>query len=119
MTTYSNKYRMSEVKKILRQKKLQSVPENKELIAQEKKPRQSRAKKVPTKEEAMKMMQDTSNELKKIIQDLKDDQLKLASIPLKNVPDLIKETLSNLEEDLEEINENYEQLKLLPEPKSE
>jgi hypothetical protein len=110
---------MTEVKKV-RQKKLPTVPENSEsVVVKEKKPRASRAKKVPTKQEAMSMLLNASNELKQVIQDLKDDQMKLSSMPLKKANELLKESISNIEEDLQDILENYEQLKLLPEVKPE
>ena len=80
---------------------------------------QRKPKKQMTREDALKMLTDTCNELKQIIQDLKEDQMKLQSVspsmPLKKVNDLINETLNNLNEDLEEINEKYEELKSLPE----
>lgn len=118
---------MSEVQvKKIRQKKLPSVPENSPMpsssLKQEpagKKPRASRAKKVPTKEEAMQMLDQSIKELKQIIQDLKEDQVKCSSMSFKKINELVGETLNNLQEDLEELQENYEQLKLLPEIKSE
>ena len=65
------------------------------------------------------MLLDASNDLKQVIQDLKEDQMRLASMPLKKTNELLKESITNIEEDLEDILENYEQLKLLPEQKSE
>ena len=65
------------------------------------------------------MLQDASKELKQIIQDLKDDELKLAplSSQLKRVPELIQETIKNLEEDEQELNENYDEILAQPEEK--
>ena len=93
----------------LRAKK-EAVNEVKEVSKQQRKP-----KKQMSREDALKMLSDTGNELKQIIQDLKEDQMKLQCMPLKKVNDLINETLNNLNEDLEEINEKYEELKSLPE----
>ena len=81
-----------------------------------KKPRASRAKKQPTREEAMQMLLDGSKELKEIIQDLKEDEVKVLSqvSMYKKLPALLKETISNLEEDEQELQEKYEELKSLP-----
>ena len=53
--------------------------------------------------------------LKQIIQELKEDEQRLSSMQLKKVPELIKETLCNLAEDLEEIDQQYEEIKAHPE----
>ena len=76
--------------------------------------RKSRAKKVPSKEEAMKALMDASNELKQIVVDLKEDESKLSGMALKQVPALMKETLQNLDEDIKEIDEQYKELLALP-----
>ncbi len=97
------------------------MPDN-DAVSEKKEPkkRASRAKKQPTKEELMKMLNDGTVELKQIIQDLKDDEMKLYSVQgLKRVPELMKETLSNLEEDLKEIGEQIKELTSLPETPSE
>jgi DNA repair exonuclease SbcCD ATPase subunit len=108
---------MSQVKKT---KKLASVNENSVLPPEPAlalgtggppKQRKSRAKPKPTKEEAIKLLQDASTDIKQIIQDLKEDEQRLASMQLKNVHELIKETLLNLGEDLEEIEEQLEQIR--------
>ena len=88
-------------------KKVKAPKEPKEPKA----PRAPRAKKQqPTKEETLKMLLDTSNELKQIILDLKDDEMKVSNMSLKRIPDLIKETISNLEEDENEIKTKYNEL---------
>jgi len=117
---------MSEVQvKKLRQNKLPSVPENSVSpdsslkCEPAKKPRASRAKKPPTKQEAMDMLSNGAKVIREAIQDLKEDQVKCSSMPLKKVNELIGETLNNLQEDLEDIQENLDQLKLLPDQKSE
>ena len=71
-------------------------------------------KKKPTKEEALKMLSDTSKELKQILDDVREDEMKLSCMQLKRVPEMKKETISNLEEDLKEIDEQCEEIKLLP-----
>lgn len=106
------------------QKKSKSVPEKapqkkvKDEVSPAEKPepkkKVSRAKAKPTKEEALKMLQDASGELKQIIYDLKEDDLKLCSLQLKRVPELVRETLKNLEEDKQELDEEYEELLKLP-----
>ena len=85
---------MSQVKKVPKTKKLVSLDEN-SVLPPEPKPRKSRAKPEPTKEEAIKMLQDASNDLKQIILELKEDEQRVASMQLKKVPELIKETLCN------------------------
>jgi len=65
------------------------------------------------------MLSVSSNDIKTIIQDLKEDEQKLSSIPLKKIPELLKETLNNLDEDMKEIDEQYKELLSLSEAKSE
>ena len=101
---------MSQVKKVPKAKKLVSLDEN-SVLPPEPKPRKSRAKPKPTKEEAIKMLQDASNDLKQIIIDLREDEQRVASMQLKKVPELIKETLCNLAEDQEEIEEQLTELR--------
>ena len=101
---------MSQVKKVPKTKKLVSLDENSVLPA-EPKPRKSRAKPKPTKEEAIKMLQDASNDLKQKIIDLREDKQRVASLQLKKLPELIKETLCNLAEDQEEIEEQLTELR--------
>jgi hypothetical protein len=60
------------------------------------------------------MLSETSSELKMIIQDLKEDEGKVLPLGLKKVPELIKETLKNLEEDLEDIEEKYKEVSVMP-----
>ena len=101
---------MSQVKKVPKAKKLVSLDEN-SVLPPEPKQRKSRAKPKPTKEEAIKMLQDASNDLKQIIIDLREDEQRVASLQLKKVPELIKETLCNLAEDQEEIEEQLTELR--------
>ena len=60
----------------------------------------------------MKLLSDSSNELKQIIKDLKEDDVQLLAfgLTLKRVSELMKETISNLEEDVQEIDEQLEEL---------
>ena len=72
----------------------------------EPKKRASRAKKQPTREEALKLLLDASNELKQNIQDLKEEEIKISSLQLKILP----ETLIDLTEDLEDAEGQYNEL---------
>src|SRR5437879_1314609 len=77
ISTSSSKSKMTEVQVKIpnrkNQKKLPQVPENSELKEKKAKaPRASRAKKVPTKQEAMSMLLTASNDLKQVIQDLRE-----------------------------------------------
>ena len=76
-----------------------------------KKPRATRAKKAqPSKEEVMKLLQEKLNEAKQMITEIKEDEPKLAGLQLKRVPELIKEALLSLDEDLEEIQSQYDEI---------
>ena len=65
------------------------------------------------------MLKNASIELEKIIQDLKSEETKIQSVvqslSLKRIPELITTTLSNLAEDKQEMDDNYENLKSQPE----
>ena len=74
-----------------------AVSEVVELV--EPKQRKSRAKKLPSKEELIKMLLDSSNELSLIIQGLKEDEKAVQGMSLSKVPDLLTETIKNMEED--------------------
>ena len=80
------------------------------------KPRKSRAKRQPTKEELIKLLTDSCNELTQVVQDLKDEEAKIlaSGLVLKRVPELIKETMSNLDEDMQEIQEKIDELATCP-----
>ena len=101
---------MSQVQKVPKAKKLVSLDEN-SVLPPEPKQRKSRAKPKPTKEEAIKMLQDASNDLKQIILELEEDEQRVASLQLEKLPELIKETLCNLAEDQEEIEEQLTELR--------
>ena len=81
----------------------------------EPKKRPSRAKPKPTKEETIKMLTESSCELKQIIHDLKDDECKLQGLGLKHVRELVKETISNLEEDVKELDQECKEISSQPE----
>jgi len=68
----------------------------------------------PTKEEMLKMLTDSSTGLKQIIQDLKEDETKIAGLSLKQLPLLISETLKNLNEDCDEIDAEYKEILAAP-----
>jgi len=88
----------------------------KDVSVQDGKPKRTRApKRKPTKEEVLKMLKDSSDELKRIIQDLKEDETKIVGLPLKQLPLLITETLKNLTEDCEDIDEKYNEVLASPE----
>ena len=94
-------------------KKLATIKEGE--IQQEPKKRAPRAKKQPpSKQETLNFLSEGIKEVKQIIQELKEDQGRLGSIQLKHVPDLIQETLRNLEEDCEKMTEQHKQLQSLP-----
>lgn len=88
----------------------------KEDVEEKKEPKKrvSRAKPKPTKEQVLKMLSDSSTEVKQIIQEIKEEEKKLIGQPLKRVFELITETVKNLEEDLQEIDEEYKELLALP-----
>lgn len=67
------------------------------------KPRKARAK--PTKEEIIQNLSDNQNVLKGIIQDLEEDNAKLAGQTFKQLNHLMTETLKNLRKDCQEIEE--------------
>lgn len=67
------------------------------------KTRKPRAK--PTKEEKLLILSNTLTQLKVISQDLKDDNMKLEGLALKQVPFLMTKTLQDLDEDCREIEE--------------
>ena len=83
----------------------------------EPKKRASRAKAKPTKEEVLKILAADSAEMIKLIQELKEDEQKLqgCGLQLKQVPELIKGELANLEEEHKEIDEKIQELLSLPE----
>ena len=65
----------------------------------EPKKRASRAKKQPTREKTSKLLLDASNELKQNIQ----EKIQISSLQLKLLPELIKETLTDLNQGLEKM----------------
>ena len=104
-----------QVVRVLKEKKTSvEVPKAEPIEIKEKPQWKSRAKKVPTKEEAMKALMDASNELKQIVVDLKEDEFKNSGMILKQIPALLQETLQNLDEDIKEIDEQYKELLALP-----
>ena len=97
--------------KVVRVKKESEVARSEPIdIPKEPPKRKSRAKKQPTKDEALKALNNASTELKQILVDLKEDESKLSGMVLKQVPALLKETLQNLDEDIKEIDEQYNEL---------
>jgi len=90
---------MSEIKK--------SKPKT---IPSEPKPRGRKPKKQPTKDECLKMLLTEMDELKGEIQNLKEDQAKLPSGQFKVLPDLLHDEIEDMEEELKEIQEKYNEL---------
>ncbi|HRP37985.1 MAG TPA: hypothetical protein PLS50_09335 [Candidatus Dojkabacteria bacterium] len=80
-------------------------------VASEAKPKRTRAPKPkPTKEEILKVLSDGSKELVQIIQELKEDEVKLPGMNFKRIPELVQETIKNLEEDKLDIDEEYNEV---------
>lgn len=74
-----------------------------------KKKRAPRAKKQPqTKEETLKLLQDALDELKQIVIDLKEDEVKLSGLSLKKIPELLQKTFVSLEDDIKEVQDKYD-----------
>lgn len=80
----------------------------------EKPKRQRKAKAKPTKEEMLKFFEDSLSELKQIVVDLKDEEMKIRGLQLKQLPLLINETLQNLDEDMKEIEEEMKNIESMP-----
>ena len=79
-----------------------------------KEPKKREPKKKPTKEESLKLLSEASNELQHIMKELKEEELKIASIPLKRIPELLNETYNNLKEDIEELDAKSKELLAIP-----
>lgn len=69
-------------------------------------------KKQPTPEEFKKMLDDSKTELSNILKDLKEELEKVKPMNLKRIPELVNETILNLTEDLEDIQEKISELVL-------
>ena len=65
------------------------------------------------------MLQDNLVELRAVVQELKDDETRVQCMGLKKVPELVKETIENLEEDLKEMDEAYQELLAHPDAQAE
>ena len=50
------------------------------------------------------------------MQDLKEDESRIQGLGLKRVPELVKETIKNLDEDIQDMQEEYEELSKQPAP---
>jgi hypothetical protein len=62
----------------------------------------------------MKILQDSSAELKQILQELREDENKIQGLGLKKIPELVKETIKNLDDDIKDMQEECEELSKLP-----
>ena len=100
------------------QKESVSVPKSEpiDIPKPEPKKRQSRARKQPTRDEALQQLTEASNGLKKLIVDLKDDEMKLKSsgLVLTHVSELIEGELDNLAEELKDVDQNYQEVLAMP-----
>ena len=109
------------VVRVLKEKKAsvevpRSEPIDIPIVKPEPKKRPSRAKKPPTRDEALQQLLETSNGLKKLIVDLKDDETKLKSsgLVLTHVSELIEGELENLAEELKDVDQNYQEVLEMP-----
>ena len=109
------------VVRVLKEKKVsvevpRSEPIDIPIVKPEPKKRASRAKKAPTRDEALQQLLEASNGLKKLIVDLKDDETKLKSsgLVLTHVSELIEGELENLAEELKDVDQNYQEVLAMP-----
>ena len=109
------------VVRVLKEKKVsvevpRSEPIDIPIVKPEPKKRPSRAKKPPTRDEALQLLLEASNGLKKLIVDLKDDETKLKSsgFVLTHVSELIEGELENLAEELKDVDQNYQEVLEIP-----
>lgn len=108
---------MSQPKKVIKTTTIpkKAVKIQEPVIEQVEKPkRQRKAKAKPTKQEMLKFFEDSLNELKQIVVDLKDEEMKISGLQLKQLPLLINETLQNLDEDMKEIEEEMKNIESMP-----
>lgn len=83
-------------------------------VAEEKPKRQRKARAKPTKQELIKFFQDSMNELKQIVSELNEEEVKIRGLQLKQLPLLINETLQNLDEDMKEFEEEIKNIEASP-----
>ena len=106
------------VVRVLKEKKVSvEVPKSEPIdVPKEPPKRKSRAKKPPTRDEALQQLLEASNGLKKLIVDLKDDETKLKSsgLVLTHVSELIEGELENLAEELKDVDQNYQEVLEMP-----
>ena len=109
------------VVRVLKEKKVsvevpKSEPIDIPIVKPEPKKRPSRAKKPPTRDEALQQLLEASNGLKKLLVDLKDDETKLKSsgLVLTHVSELIEGELENLAEELKDVDQNYQEVLEMP-----
>ena len=105
------------VVRVLKEKKASvEVPRSEPIEIKAKPQRKSRARKPPTRDEALQQLMEASNGLKKLIVDLKDDEMKLKSsgLVLTHVSELIEGELENLAEELKDVDQNYQEVLAMP-----
>ena len=105
--------------KVVRVKKESvSVPKSEpiDIPKPEPKKRPSRARKQPTRDEALQQLMEASNGLKRLIVDLKGDETKMKSsgLVLTHVSELIQGELDNLAEELKDVDQNYQEVLAMP-----
>ena len=109
------------VVRVLKEKKAsvevpRSEPIDIPIVKPEPKKRASRARPKPTRDEALIQLLEASKGLKKLIVDLKDDEMKLKSsgLVLTHVSELIESELENLAEELKDVDQNYQEVLAMP-----
>ena len=114
----SNKPKTVKPKVVIVKKEQVSVPKSEpiDIPKPEPKKRPSRARKMPSRDEALQQLMEASNGLKKLIDDLKDDETKLKSsgLVLTHVSELIEGELDNLAEELKDVDQNYQEVLAMP-----
>jgi hypothetical protein len=119
MSNVKKPAKSTKVVKAVKVEKIKSAP----IVSEEESPqkpepkkRASRAKKQPTKEEVLQQLMEASNGLKKLIQDLKEDEMKFNSsgLSLKCISELVTGELQNLDEEQKEVDEKYQAVLALP-----
>jgi septation ring formation regulator EzrA len=68
-----------------------------------------------TKQQHLEQLDNDIQCLKQVVEELREDEKRIASLSLKRVPELLQETFKNLEEDIEELENGYKELSSQPE----
>jgi len=81
---------------------------------QPKKVRKSRAKPKPTREDMLQLLLENQKNVKQMIDNMKEEEMKIQHMGLKKVAELVQGELEYLEEDLERLEEKYKEILALP-----